>query len=208
MHGKRGVLGLAVLTVVSVGTAWGVVGLFDEPTLRTRDRAATGDPDDPSPTVAPPAPAGTGRSTRIVLSESDVRALVSEHVSRALQIPVSGVRAGLPGEGVIEVAIRVQALAVVDRAAPALVKALPSGWLERRLWLKLALRPNVDTEGRGRRRRVQFNVEEFGIGSRRLPVTALRALFGASVDSLGWPLPRGIDDVIVERGRLILSGGS
>jgi hypothetical protein len=109
---------------------------------------------------------------------------------------------------VIEVAIRVQALAVVDRAAPALVKALPSGWLERRLWLKLALRPNVDTEGRGRRRRVQFNVEEFGIGSRRLPVTALRALFGASVDSLGWPLPRGIDDVIVERGRLILSGGS
>jgi hypothetical protein len=144
----------------------------------------------------------------LVISETDLGALLAEPVPRALDLPVSDITAGLPGRGIVQVTIKVPARALLDRGLPGLALVFPANWLERPVWLDLVVRPTVAKAAAGRRRRVRLAIEEFRIGTRKLPVGLLRAVAGASLDSLGWLLPRGIDDVVVERGRLILSGGS
>ena len=198
----RGIAGLAVVAVAGAALAWAVAGFFDEPGLQAHAPGLPHTDPASSRPIAEPA-------TRIVLAEPQVRAMVSEHVPTALGVPVSGVAAGLPGDGVIQAAIKVPARSLVDRAAPAAAHLLPGGWPAHPVWLVLTLKPHLAGEAPGGRRHLELDVEAFRIGSRRLPVAALRGLLSSSrAERLRWPLPRGVEAVTVERGRLVLSGGS
>jgi len=202
-----GIAGLAAIALAGASAAWWVAGLFDEPTFRLRDRSASM-PEESGHAVAPPSVVAAP-AARLVLSEGEVRTLVSAHVPPTLGIPVSGVAAALPGAGVIDAAIRVPARALVDRSTPALGRLLPGGWLARPMWLVMTLRPRVSAESAGQRRHLRLEVEEFRVGSRRLPAGAVSVVVSTDrLEQLQLPLPRGVDSVTVERGRLILSGGS
>jgi hypothetical protein len=200
-----GIAGLAAIALAGAVGAWWVAGLFDEPTFRLRDRSASR-PEESGHAVAPP---GVAPAARLVLSEGEVRTLVSAHVPQTLGIAVSGVAAALPGDGVIDAAIRVPARVVVDRSTPLLGRLLPGGWLTRPMWLVMTLRPRVSADSPGQRRHLRLEVAEFRVGSRRLPASAVGVVLSTDrLERLQLPLPRGVDSVTVERGRLVLSGGS
>jgi hypothetical protein len=190
--------GLALVAAGGGATGWAVGGLLDEPALRVPAEAL------PSSTSSR-IPSGT----RVVLSESDIQGMLAQHVPDALGVTVVGIVARLPGGGVIQAGVGVPARALLETTAPAVGRNLPAGWLARPVWLVLSLKPRVAATGHGGRLQAELDVVEFRMGSRRLPLAALRLLLDpVPPRALRWPLPRGVVSVTVERGRVVLSGGS
>ena len=93
-----------------------------------------------------------------------------------------------------------------DAGVPGLGSVLTSGWRARPVWLRVGAHVRVDERAA---RQLRLDVEDFAVGRQRLPAAALRLLLDpAAVGLLRWPLPRDIDSVAVEPGRVVIRTAS
>lgn len=152
----------------------------------------------------------SGRSTRgepIAITDREATAFLSNHLAEAADLPLSGVVARMPARGQAEIMGRLPLRQLLSEEPFATVRdALPAGWLDRLVWLRL--RGDFMVEAAtppGTRRALRFDVERFWIGRQRLPAVLLRLLLHPSaLGVLRWPLPEGIEGVVVEPGRLVI----
>jgi hypothetical protein len=151
-----------------------------------------------------------GRSARTestVLTETEITAFLSNHLAEAADLPLSGVVARLHGGGNAEILGRLPFRQLLSEEPLATVRdSLPGTWLDRLVWLRLRgdfmVEPAAQTAGR---RALRFDVERFWIGNQRLPAVLLRILLHPSaLRVLRWPVPEGVEAVIVEPGRLVI----
>jgi hypothetical protein len=178
----------------------------------------------PAPSHAGPAPVPSGqtseekrgtrtpsRRTTITLSESDVAAFLSHEAAQATDLSVRDLRVRLPEAKTVDLAARIRlGDLLMEPPAARLASALPKPWLERRVWIHVRGAARLEPGGAGGRRRyLRLDVGEFSIGRQRLPTALLRLLFDpAALRILRWPLPRDVEDVTIEPGRIIVRSAS
>lgn len=155
----------------------------------------------------------SGRGTRpepIALSEGEISAFLANHLAGAAELPLSGVVARMAGRGEAEIMTRLPLRHLLSEEPFATARdVLPVAWLDRPVWLRL--RGDFMVEAAGAppaRRALRFDVDRFWIGRQRLPAILLRLLLHpTAVRVLRWPLPDGVESVVVEPGRLIIRTG-
>ena len=152
----------------------------------------------------------TGRSAPgepIALTDREVSAFLANHLGEAADLPLSGVVARMPARGEAEIMGRLPLRQLLSEEPFATVRdALPVDWLDRPVWLRLRgdFMVEVATPP-ATRRALRFDVERFWIGRQRVPALLLRLLLHPSaLRVLRWPLPEGVEAVVVEPGRLVI----
>jgi hypothetical protein len=143
----------------------------------------------------------------IVLSERELDAFLSRHLAEVAEQPLSDIGLRLPGDGIVEFRARLPiGHLMTETPLSAVADVLPASWLERRVWLRVGARPQLEAGGRlHERRHLRFEVTEFSVGRQRLPAILLRVLVDPrTLGLLRWPVPDGIDTVTVEAGRVVV----
>jgi hypothetical protein len=156
-----------------------------------------------------------GRSTsnratgQIILSERELNAFLARHLAEVADIPVMGAIVRLGGDGVYDLAVRLPARVVLGETPFGGVLDLsPARWVDRPIWLRLRAHIRVDPATTGQRRYLRLEVDRFYLGRTRLPAVAHRLLLGATaLRLLALPLPAAIDDVKVEKERVVIRTG-
>jgi hypothetical protein len=146
---------------------------------------------------------GVYRGRSVALSEAEVNALLAHHLVEA-----RGARVGAPGARLlagnhVEVTAQLPLGQMLDDAGVPLVGDLLSArWRARPVWLRVGAHVHVEREPR---RQLRLDVTDFTLGRQHLPARALQLLLDpAAVGLLRWALPRDIEDVTVEPGRLVI----
>lgn len=202
---------LALLVMAAAGvvsSAWMVMGIFEAPR-----------PEVPGPTAADgvraeqklqPLLGGHVRGRTVVLTEAEANSLISHSISdAALGIPVLRVVSRLGGGGSAEIRVQTPVRTLVHETIPTALNYLPERWTAWPVWLVVVVTPRVETGTMTSRRSLRLSVSEFHVGTRRLPVGMMGMLVDpAAFSGLRWTLPIGVDQVVVERGHVILRGGS
>jgi hypothetical protein len=185
------------------------------------------------PVVPPPVPLETERASKektkelesrsrgtrpasrhmtFTLSESEVAAFLSHEAAQATDLSVSDLRVRLPGAHMVDLSARIRlGDLLVEPPAATLRSLLAPRWLERRLWVHLLGTARMEQPGgaAGRRRYLRLDVREFSIGRQRLPAALPRLLFDpGALRILRWPLPRDVEDVTIDGGRIIVRSAS
>lgn len=148
---------------------------------------------------------GSGSRVPIVLSEAELNAFLARHLGEAADLPISALTVRLEENGLVGVAGLVPLKHLLVETPPrALVDLLPPRWVERHVWLRIRTRVKVE-RGTSGRRYLRLDVQEFALGRQRLPTMLPRLVLDpATLRLLRWPLPDGIADVTVEKGRALL----
>src|SRR5260370_22520534 len=105
---------------------------------------------------------------------------------------VADFRAGLPGR-----------YRVGEPPGAAGGTMLAAELLDRRVWLRVRVRPQLEPDAeRKERRYLRLEVTQFAVGRQRLPAVLLRVLLHpAALRVLRWRMPDGIDAVTVDGRR-------
>lgn len=202
---------LSTLTVLAVGVGvaalgtWFLVGVFSEPALGT----TVPSPDDRHRVESKldSLLGGQVRGRQIVLSEAEVSALLNRHVPDAIGVPVLRVMARLPAPDTGMVGVLTPVRTVLREVAPVALDYLPGRWAARPVWLVVLVTPSVETAGS--RRSLRLTIQEFRIGTRRLPAAVIGLIVDpGALSVLSWPLPAVIEGVTIERARVIVRGAS
>lgn len=152
-----------------------------------------------------------GRTEPVVLTEVELNAFLSRHLTTTAELPLEEIRARLPGRGQVELAGRVPLRYVVDESPlSALGTILPSRWLGRRVWLQLRTHARLEAgPSNPRHRYLRLDVEHFALGQQGLPVIVLRLVLDpAALRLLRWRVPDSVDAIAVEPGRAIIRTAS
>lgn len=216
--GCLGCLGTIVLTVLVGTLILGVIGIFQDPGLKVSEPSRADGLRSQQKlyeVLQRQGPATTGRrggkNDAVVLTEREVNAFLSRHLTESAELPLDGLIVRLPGKGLVELAARVPLRALLgELPLGGLADALPGDWLERPLWLRLRTHPRVeDGVGERQRRYLRIDVERFYLGRQRLPAFMLRLLLNpTALRLLRWPLPGGLEGLRVEAGRVVILAGS
>jgi hypothetical protein len=150
---------------------------------------------------------GGRRGRTVTLSEAEVNALLARHLVEARGVRLGAPSARLLANDRVELTARLPLGQLLDEAGVgALADVLPSRWRERLVWVHVGARAHVEE---GPRRQLRLDVENFAIGRQRLPARALRLLLDPGlVGLLRWPLPREVESVSVEAGRVVIRAAS
>ncbi len=145
----------------------------------------------------------------MTLSEGEINAFLSRHLTQVGSSDLSDFRVRLPGPGTVELAARVRfAELVSETPLTGLAAHAPDAWTQRRVRLWVRATPRVET-GHDRRHYLAFDVTRFRIGEVPLPaVTAKLLLDPGALQLLRWPLPETIGDVRIEKGQAVLLSAS
>jgi len=176
-------------------------------------------PDRPEPPATSPADgaqaqlklfdlARRGRpATTVTLTEAEVNALLARHLVEARGVRLGAPSARLVGDDRVQLTAHVPLQQLLDDAGvPALGSVLTPGWRARPVWLRVGAHVRVDERAA---RQLRLDVENFAVGRQRLPAAALRLLLDpAAVGLLRWSLPRDVDSVGVEPGRVVIRTAS
>jgi hypothetical protein len=157
--------------------------------------------------------AGSGRPHTATLSERELNAFLSRHVTEVTELPLRQLAVGLPSDGRAQVAGQLALREILGEPPfSALARLLPSSWLDRPMWLSFLARVTLEARdggGGSERRRLRLDVERFWLGRLRLPEVMLRILLDPdALRFLRWPMPEAIDGLRIEPGRLVIQAAS
>jgi hypothetical protein len=149
------------------------------------------------------------RSSRvdpIVLSERELNAFLASHLEDAAALPLSPLSVALFPDNVIELRGRT-ALKHLTQGVPfaQLAPYLPHGQAEQPVWVRVRGQVKLDRDplrptGQGR-----LEVTEFALGTQPIGAWVLKLILGqAGRTVLRWQVPRVVEDVAIEGGRLIV----
>lgn len=202
------VLAVALLVVLAGGAMWVAVKILQEPMLPL---AAAGSSGSEAKVEALRRPHGEARTTvrggTITLSQAEVAALLARHLPDAGDLPLSDVRVGLPEAGLLDLAGRTPLRTLLkERPLSRLAEAVPTRWLERRVWISLRATSRVEAGAAGGRRRyLRLEITRFAVGRVPLPGMLVRLVLDpATVGLLRWPLPDGVEEIRPEKGRVVI----
>jgi hypothetical protein len=201
---------LLLATAVTAGTAWVIVEC-----LRAPDIASA-----PAPSAREPglrieyrglegarsmASQGKGRST-LTLSAAELSRLIARELAERGTLPPPLVRVGLrPGEPVEIAFTRPLDPLLAESPLSTIVAHAPAGWLTHRVWIDVRVAPHVEKAGpESRRRHLRLELREFALGRQRLPEILARRLVEPDVLRLRWPLPEGVEELTIERDRVLV----
>lgn len=199
---------LAVCGVIAGAVAWIgwlATGILAEPDLPA---VATGDETRASQKLAQIVGGGRGRPRQsldvVTFTEGELNALLSRRLAELAELPLSRVHLRLSGGGRAEVAGRIPVGALLgERPFNRLAKLLPTGWQQTPVWLRLRVRPRMESMDEGRRRYLRLDIERFWLGRRRLPFILPRLVLSpATLKVLHVRMPDSVREVTVEVGRL------
>ena len=212
--GCLGCLTLLVFGVMAGGVFWGGIEALRQP-------------DDPPPSgtaaegvraqhkifeiVRRGAHRGQRDAEPIVLSESELNAFLSRHLTESAELPLTDIGVRLMRGGVADFRARLPLrYLVAEPPAAALGAMLPPELLDRRVWLRVRVRPQLEPDAeRKERRYLRLEVTQFAVGRQRVPAVLLRVLLDpAALRVLRWRMPDGIDAVTVEAGRVVVRPAS
>jgi hypothetical protein len=143
----------------------------------------------------------------VTLTEGEVNALLARHLVQARGMRLTTPSARLIGDDrfVFNGQCPLRQL-LEEMALGALAELLPERWQTRPMWVHIGARLRVD---RTPHHQLRTDVDEFALGRQPLPVALVRLLVDpASVGVLRWPLPSYIEQISVERGRVIVRSAS
>ena len=154
---------------------------------------------------------GSGRSRTVALSEREVNGFLRRHLADEADLPLREIVVHLSRDGEAEIVGQLPLRQVL--ASPpfsAIPSVLPQQVRERGVWLTVVARVTLESaDTRGERRRLRLDVVRFRLGRARLPEPMMRLLLDPSILMLlRWPMPRGLEDLRIEPGRLILHAGA
>jgi hypothetical protein len=147
------------------------------------------------------------RGATVTLTEGEVNALLARHLVQARGMRLTTPSARLIGDDrfVFNGQCPLRQL-LEEMALGALAELLPERWQTRPMWVHIGARLRVD---RTPHHQLRTDVDEFALGRQPLPVALVRLLVDpASVGVLRWPLPSYIEQISVERGRVIVRSAS
>ena len=147
-----------------------------------------------------------GRGRAVTLSEREVNAFLARHVSDD-ELPLNEMGVRLIGDGVVELTGRLPLRALGGEFLGSLLERLPQRWTPSTLWVRLRGHVRLESgTGRGDRRHLRLDIEQFSIGHRRLPVAVFGMLPGGSgLRAVRWPVPVAVESLTVEPSRVILT---
>lgn len=149
----------------------------------------------------------TKRAETIVLTETEVNALLARHVVEARGVRLASPSVELIGGDRFVVRAWSPLRQLLDEAAlGALTNVLPARWQARPVWLRVGARLRVED---GARRQLRVDVDGFAVGRQRLPAPALRLLLDpAAIGLLQWTLPDHVERVGIEPDRVVIQTAS
>jgi hypothetical protein len=144
----------------------------------------------------------------VTISEREANAFLARHVSDELPLAEGAVH--FLGNGIVEIAGRLPLRALLGDSIRGVARTLPEPWARQSVWLRLRGPLRLEAgSGRSDRRRLRLEVESFWVGRCRLPTLVLNVLpEGPLLRATRWPISETIDSVVVEPGRLIVTGRS
>ena len=204
------VLAAVVMVAMATGSLWVGSRMLQEPVV------------DPSPGTAEDGVRGQqkiydiargvpgrtkGRPLQVSLTEPELNAFLSRHLTEAARIPVvtGGVR--LVGDGIIEFKGQLPLRQVLTSLLfVPVVDLIPGAWLERSVWLHLGARASLEVgAARGQRRFLRLDVERFALGRQPLPEMLLRLLLGPETMRLfRWHMPEAVEAITIEPGMVVI----
>jgi hypothetical protein len=142
----------------------------------------------------------------VVLTEAEVNAFVSRNVDPR-DLPFGEPSVFLRAHDVVELVGRVPLGRLLAASPlPLLADLLPSAWLARPIYLRLATHAEFELAPR---RQLRLDVRELTVGQQRLPTFTLRLLFEpASLRFVRIVLPETVADVRIESGRAVIQPAS
>jgi hypothetical protein len=147
------------------------------------------------------------RAGTVTLTEGEVNALLARHLVQARGMRLASPSARLIGDD--RFAFKGQCTLrqlLEETSLGALAEVMPERWLTRPVWVRVGARLRMD---RIPNNQLRSDVDEFVLGRQRLPTTLVRLLVDpASVGLLRWPLPAYVEQVSVERGRVLVRTAS
>lgn len=151
---------------------------------------------------------GTGRTSgggNVIITQAELNAFLARNLVEIGDLPVSDTSVSLAPEGIAEIRGRLPLSYLVREVhGDALGGTLPSSWLERRVWIGLVANVRVEA-GPGTRRYLRLDVRRFSIGRQPLPsMTPRLVLSPSALRWFRWSLPGTVEDVRVEKGRVVV----
>lgn len=212
--GCLGCLTLLVILSLVGSTAWIVIRTLQEPEVPIASTTAADGVRAQQKifeVVRRGAHRGDKNAEPVVLSERELSAFLSRHLSEIAELPFTDIGLRLPGGGIAEFRARLELRHLMtEPPLPALARALPASWLQRRIWLDVRVRARLEPGvARRERRYLRLGVTEFVVGRQRLPTMLLRLLLHPAVlRMLRWPVSEGIEAVTIEAGRVVIRTAS
>ncbi|HSE93091.1 MAG TPA: hypothetical protein VLF19_07280 [Methylomirabilota bacterium] len=207
--GCAGCLSVVLVMALGAGALWSMAGLFQEPDTPPV-AASQEDWVTAQQKLLDLLRRSRGRQAQAVtLSEREVTAVVSRQLTQTSSLPLSGTSVRLLAGGTAEVVGRLPLrVAIAHVPLASALEWLPGGWSRRPVWMIIEVRPRLQSKDAGRRY-LTLDVERFAVGRQRLPgVTPRLLLSTASLRYFNVPVPDVVEDVSIERGRLLLRTGT
>jgi hypothetical protein len=151
---------------------------------------------------------GRGRASgggAVVITQAELNAFLARNLVEIGDLPVSDTSVILGTEGLVEIRGRLPLSYLVKEVhGDALASILPSSWLERRVSVTLVANVRVEAAP-GTRRYLRLDVRRFSIGRQPLPAMTPRLVLAPSaLRWFRWSLPGTVEDVRVEKGRVVV----
>ena len=200
-------IGALVVVVMVAGVGWITLELLRDPGTASPTTTAA-DAQHAQEKIYAIVTKSVPRGRSIVLSEPELNAFLSRNLDEAAEI-LSDLRVDLGDAPRVRIAGRAKLRGLLtEPPLDSLRELLPASWLGRPMWLEFTATPKV-AAGEGRRRYLRLEVHEFRIGRQRFPaITARLFLDPGVVRLLRWPVPDTVEDVTIERGRVLVRTAS
>lgn len=212
--GCFGCLTIFTLVLLCGGVVWGVMQALREPDIQST-AVAPADGVRAQQKIFEIARRGGHPRDRdaepIVFAEGELNAFLARHLGESTALPLTDISLRLERGGIAEVRARLPLGYLLREQPTAMLEGfLPGVWLDRRVWLRVGVRPGLESDpARRARRYLRLEVTDFAVGRQRLPAPLLRILLDPTALSvLRLRVPDGIDAVTVEAGRLVVRPAS
>ena len=203
--GCTGCLTFLLLVAATIGAGWMGIRLLDEPAL-TVNAGTAADGARAQKKLLDIARGRIPEGGRVILTEGEINAFLGRHLADPADLPFGGVAVRLGGDGTVEFKGQLPLRRVMPPISAA-AGLVPSAWLERPVWFRVAARPRV--EARGRRHHLYFAVERFAVGRQALPAPLLRLFLDpVALRALAWPIPDGVGSITIESGQAAIRAAS
>ena len=202
-----GCLTIILAALVILGAAWFARGLLERPEI-VRDIGSQADGHRAQQKLfdlaGGIAPRRDQRRADVTLSEREINAFLTRHVSGDLPLADGGIR--LVGNGIAEITGRVPLHALLGAPVSSIARTLPERWAGQPVWLRLRGHVGLETgAARGDVRRLRLEPDAVWIGRRRVPAGVLTVLpDGPALRATRWPVPASVEAVVVEPGRVTI----
>lgn len=150
---------------------------------------------------------GAGHLEEHALTDREINGFISRHLGNIEGTAVDGFGMRFVGDGVADLYARLALRRVIgERVSTTLSRELPSGWVDRSLWLRLRGPVHLQRDtGRIQPRALRMDVSEVFVGRQRVPVAAVGLLLGEDAARLlRWPVPDGVEGVTIEPGTAVV----